>query len=649
MTLPAAPAPPLRRWLGLRNLLITIFAAGAIYSALMPLLLIRRVERASTLLAKGSQGVLRLLDDLALRADAAHAAVHLAGAALGRRPDRPLIDSIASLASYAAVPWDTVGVPMLNRDLRAALVLAHDRMVNVARALIDAVGAMRRGLPADADRFVSRADSLALLADEELSLVERLGTEDLRVREMEVAATTAEIHRVLALWLVLGVFLAWLSVITIRRRVLRPLAALEVGLARVSDGDFTTRLPVEREDEVGRLAAHFNQMTRVLRDRAEDQGRFAAAGELLAGVAHEVNNPLMAIAAHMENQLADPDLPREQREENQQVLRQAQRASKLLRGLLRFVRASERNVTSVNLNDVVRGGLDLVSYRFGVDEITVGGRLDPALPPVRGDAIRLEQVVVNLLSNAIDALRTITPPRRVTVDSWVADSKVCVAVTDNGHGVAPPVLEQLFHPFATTKPRGTGLGLYISRQIAREAGGDLVLAAVPKEGGARFVMSLPVGKLPAPRPSEAPVPSPARAAEPSRPAPPPRLAGVRVLVVDDEEPIRRPLTKFLTRRGAQVLEAADGLAALEILAANPVDVILADLRMPKMGGAELFAELERTRPELAARLLFLSGDVSQLAQPGNTPVPRERVFVKPVELTELELRIAEFVRSQGTP
>lgn len=647
MTLPPPPAPPLRRWFGLRNLLITIFAAGAIYSALMPLLLIRRVERASSLLATGSQGVLRLLDDLALRADAAHAAVHLAGGTLGRRPDRPLIDSIASLASSAAVPWDTVGVPALSTDLRAALVLAHDRMVNVARALIDAVGAMRRGLPAD--RFVAEADSLALLADEELSLVERSGTEDLRAREMEVAATTAEIHRVLALWLALGVFLGWLSVITIRRRVLRPLGALEVGLARVSDGDFTTRLPVEREDEVGRLAAHFNQMTRVLGDRAEDQGRFAAAGELLAGVAHEVNNPLMAIAAHMENQLADPDLPREQREQNQQVLRQAQRASKLLRGLLRFVRATERNVTSVNLNDVVRGGLDLVSYRFGVDEITVGGRLDPALPPVRGDAIRLEQVVVNLLSNAIDALRTITPPRRVTVDSWVEDSKVCVAVTDNGHGVAPNVLEQLFHPFATTKPRGTGLGLYISRQIAREAGGDLVLASGPEEGGARFVISLPVGKLPAPRPSEPPAQSQARVAEPSRLAPPPRLAGVRVLVVDDEEAIRRPLTKFLTRRGAQVLEAGDGLAALEVLAAHPVDVIVADLRMPKMGGAELFAELERTRPELAARLLFLSGDVSQLAEPGNTPVPRERVFVKPVELTELELRIADFVRSQGTP
>jgi len=102
-------------------------------------------------------------------------------------------------------------------------------------------------------------------------------------------------------------------------------------------------------------------MTRVLRDRAEEQGRFAAAGELLGGVAHEVNNPLMAIASHAELRLADPTLPAEQRNEMQNILRQAQRAAKLLRGLLRFVRAGEKRAATVNMNDVVRSALDLVS------------------------------------------------------------------------------------------------------------------------------------------------------------------------------------------------------------------------------------------------------------------------------------------------
>src|SRR4029077_10803675 len=390
------------------------------------------------------------------------------------------------------------------------------------------------------------------------------------------------------------------------------------------------------------VALHFNAMTQVLGDRAEEQGRFAAAGELLAGVAHEVNNPLMAIAAHAENRLADAAVQGEQRNEMGQILRQARRATKLLRGLLRFVRATEREVTRVNLNDVVRGGLDLVSFRFGVDEIAVGGHLDPKVPAVEGDASKLEQVVVNLLSNAIDALRGVKPPRQLTVDTWVEDARVSVSVADNGKGVSPEISPRLFRPFATTKGRrGAGLGLYISRQIAREAGGDLVLAPSPG-GGARFVLSLPVASG-AVGTAPLPPPPPPEVAQPPRPQATPSLAGVRVLIVEDEEPVRRPMLRYLARKGAQVEEASEGAEALTVLRERPAAVILAGLRMPRMGGMELYAQLEEERPELAARVLFLSGDVSQLAEPGNAPVARERVLVKPLELAELERRILEFV------
>jgi len=482
-----------------------------------------------------------------------------------------------------------------------------------------------------------RARSLRLLI---AVLVGALGTYVVAVSAYLITYVGAVRGGVLVL--ALGGLILPLLLLVLRRRFWGPLARLERGLQQVSDGDLTAQVPVESNDELARVAGHFNQMTRVLRDRVEEQGRFAAAGELLAGVAHEVNNPLMAIASHAELRLADADLAAEQRTEMQSILRQAQRAAKLLRGLLRFVRAGEKRLGSVNMNDVVRSALDLVSYRFTVDEISIEGRLDPALPAVVGDPIRLEQVLVNLLSNALDALRSVKPPRRLIVDSLVDGGRVCVTVTDNGPGVSPEILERLFRPFATTKGRrGTGLGLYISRHLVREAEGDLDLVR-HGERGARFVVLLPAAAASA-------VPETTRVSPPAAVTVPPArnatLAGVRVLLVDDEELIRRPMARFLTKRGAEVSEAADGLAALERLRAGfEPQVILADLRMPRMDGGEFYERLQEELPALADRVLFLSGDITQLAGRGLAEVPRDRVLVKPVELVELEQRIREFVR-----
>src|SRR5947208_1058880 len=329
---------------------------------------------------------------------------------------------------------------------------------------------------------------------------------------------------------VAGAVLLPVALFILRRRFWSPLGALRQGIRQVADGDLTTEVPVSRDDELGNITAHFNQMTRVLRDRAEEQGRFAAAGELLSGVAHEVNNPLMAIASHAELRLADANLPAEQRNEMQSILRQAQRAAKLLRGLLRFAR--------------------------------------------------------------------------------------------------------------TKGVRGTGLGLYISRQLVREAQGELDLVK-HVQSGARFLVWLPSARQPVPR---APAATPQATSLPP-PAPAGTLSGIRVLLVDDEELIRRPMARFLTKRGAEIKEAADGLAALERLAEGfEPQVILADLRMPRMDGAEFYQHLQAQRPALAERLLFLSGDITHLAGRGLAEVPRDRVLVKPVELAELEQRIVAFVR-----
>jgi signal transduction histidine kinase len=529
-------------------------------------------------------------------------------------------------------------------DLGGEIARSDAQLSQIAAALTAIVTLAHTGRWSEATARLQVVDSLEAVADQQMFLVAAIGRRDLLVRQDAVEAVTAEVLRDGALWLALGALLCWLGVVMLRRRIMQPLNALEAALARVADGDLNARVPVHGLDEIGRLGAHFNEMTRVLLGQAEEQGRFAAAGQLLVDVAHEVGNPLMAIAAHAESRVGDPTAGPDAREEMRQILAQAQRAAKLLRALLRFVRPHERQVGLVNVGDVVRDALDVVSYRFGVDEITVGGHLDPAVPPVRCDAVALEQVFVNLLSNAIDALRAIAPPRRLTVDASLSDAMVVVAVADNGPGVSPDLVPRLFRPFATTKgQRGTGLGLYVSRQLARETGGELVLASEPG-GGARFVVTIPAAAME----TQSPMAPPTGAlAEATAPAPPRRLAGVRVLLVDDEEAVRRPMARFLSRRGAEVHEAGDGLAALALLERLEADVILADLRMPRMNGSALLAALAGTRPDLAARVLFLSGDVSQLEDGSVGPVPRERVLVKPVELAELERRVVEFVKERG--
>ena len=630
----------------LRGLVFLLVGAAGAYAGAVTLYLTASVGSAAFTLGEGTTAIVALQDDLGRRQALLNVALDrcrelLAGT---RSAGDSEVDRVRGLVARGSVRERAEPYASVPAELRVALARADEQLSRFGNALSEMAALIELRRIAEGRRDLARVDSLAEAVETDLATASERARADLMARQEALRRATRHAVRDGLLLLAVGMFFLPLALLILRRRVWAPLARLEEGLQHVSEGDLTAEVAVLSGDELGRVATHFNQMTGVLRDRAEEQGRFAAAGELLAGVAHEVNNPLMAIATHAELRLADSDLSDEARVEMQSILRQARRASKLLRGLLRFVRAGEKRAAHVNLNEVVRSAIDLVSYRFTVDEISIEGRLDPSLPPVHGDANRLEQVLVNLLSNALDALRAVKPPRRLVVDSFVDDGRVCVAVTDNGPGVAPEIAERLFRPFATTKGRrGTGLGLYISRQLIREAAGDLGLDPTPAPGrGARFLLWLPAAPTLQAAPSEQAAPA-APAGAPSAAADG-KLAGIRVLLVDDEEMIRRPMVRYLSRRGAEVTEAGDGLQALERLAGFDPHVILADLRMPKMDGAELYARLQAERPALAERVLFLSGDITQLAGRGLAPVPRERVLVKPVELAELERRIQEFIR-----
>ena len=559
-------------------------------------------------------------------------------------------DACAALAARAVAGGDAAA-----RDSLAAR-LGHFDSLEVGRVPFALSDSMRIRL-AEVDGTTSR---LAVTWEEALALedlgrhadaVQRLEAarpERERLYELAAQAQAGGLGRLLAAQAdlealgrsLMWVFLLWVAgtvavmaatVRLVRRRIEAPLRSLQRALGEVAEGDLAVQLTPHADDEVGALTAQFNQMTGVLRSRAETQGQMAAASVLLADVAHAVNNPLMSITATVEGHLAEPGLAGPLRRDLEEVLSQARRAGRLVRGIVRFVRPAPAEEGSADVNEVVRESVMLLGVQFAADGVAFG--LDLAIDPPRAalGAQQLEHVLVALLSNAHEALlRGPADDRRVAVRTRAEDGRIIVEVRDNGPGVPPEIRERLFQPFVSARADGhVGLGLYTARSVAREAGGDLTHEAPPDGRGALFLVSLPAAASAAAPAAPAPV---ARAAG-ARTA---SLAGVRVLLVDDEPAVRQPLGRFLERRGAVVTQAADGAEALEALARGPYGIVVADLRMPGMDGAALYRALRERDPETARRMVFLSGDVSQLGDLDAGGIAASRILPKPVELVEFE-------------
>jgi signal transduction histidine kinase/CheY-like chemotaxis protein len=652
---PTPVALPARRSLSIRSTFILMGLAAAACAAALALflgftLLPRAMEVRST-----AEPAARLIEALDQRVQAVHAAmpslhaltVRGPGPGRGRAGGGGPMDSAAVALTRARIVRLSGLPPVQAPDrvidlIRPAVVHADRELERLERAGRELIAFVDAGRMDSAGARFARADSLRRAIDDDLTFIRRRGLEYLVSSQIELAAATRRATWAFALILFLALAYPVLFLRTLLVRLGRPLSVVDGALDRVGTGDLTAELPVARQDEMGRLAVRFNAMTRLLRSRVEGQGRFAATGELLAGIAHEVNNPLQAITALVELRIDEPSLRPSQRRDLQVILRQARRAGKLLASLLHFVRPGEPHVTDLDLSDIVARVVDLLSYQFGVDEVLVENRVGAGLPLVRADAARLEQLFVNLLANAIDAVRVIPTPRKIMLEAWEHDRRLEVAVTDNGRGVDRDVASRVFQPFVTTKgARGTGLGLYVSRQLARQAGGDLELRSAPGQG-ACFVASFPIRARVHDATTGGHVGSPSGEGLPAAAAAG-EAAGLTILLVDDEEAIRRPLSRYLAKLGATVIHAADGLDALTQVGAFAVDAIILDLRMPRMDGVEFYATIRSERPALASRIVFLSGDPEQLTAARTGALPADRVLAKPVDLNILTDRIRQVV------
>ena len=266
-------------------------------------------------------------------------------------------------------------------------------------------------------------------------------------------------------------------------------------------GQFSINLsPINGED--GRVSSIVVVMTDVtdsalLRSKLMHAEKMAAVGKLVSGVAHEVNNPLTAILGFTDLLMANPELPESARRDLRVILQEAQRTKQIVQNLLSFARQMPPQRQPLQLNSILQRTVHLRSYDFISHGIQVIERLDESLPEVVGDSHQLQQVFLNILNNAYDAVRESARPARIEITSARVDSFVEISFRDNGMGIMDP--ERIFDPFFTTKDvgQGTGLGLSICYGIIREHGGEIVCHNNPDSVGATFIVRLPVATEPA--------------------------------------------------------------------------------------------------------------------------------------------------------
>ena len=357
--------------------------------------------------------------------------------------------------------------------------------------------------------------------------------------------------------------------------------------------------------------------------------RLAGVGTLIGGVAHELNNPLQAILGFSQLLLLT-----ERSENDREILammrRETERVAKIVADLKQIARSTQERVTErapVDLNDVVRHVLKVQSYGLSTRGVEVVEELAGALPPVLADRGQVEQVVINLVVNAQQAMEASSGPRRLVVGTRATPGGAALCVADSGPGIPAHNVERIFDPFFTTKPPGEGMGLGLSlvHSIVTEHGGELRVESEPGSG-ATFHVELPLapeGHTPA---------APAPGASPPRP--------LRLLVVDDEPSVRRVMAIYLSGRGHTVDQASEGLTALNLLEHNSYDVILSDLRMPGLDGEAFLSELRRRGSR--AHVIFLTGDVSAAGERlGRAGVP---ILLKPVRLEEVARLVEESAR-----
>lgn len=363
--------------------------------------------------------------------------------------------------------------------------------------------------------------------------------------------------------------------------------------------------------------------------------KLAAMGQMLAGVAHELNNPLTAILGASELLRDRQGVDDNTKRQLEMTHRQARRAARIVQNLLEFSRPASPQKKPLDLNIVIDRTLQLHDHSLRRNNVEVDFQTQSGLPPIVGDANQLIQIFLNLISNAEHAIREVRQSGRIQIRLGRTGNRVFATVQDDGVGISPEALPKIFDPFFTTKRPGggTGLGLSICMSIVREHGGNIEAVSLPA-GGAAFTVSLPIAEEGSVnRPLAEFDSSSGERVIPTLTA----FAKHAILVLDDEESIRMLLSEGLATYGLKVDCAATAEQALSLILAAKYDAILCDLKLsgsgPNADGYGVAQRLKIAAADSKPEIIFMSGDL--LTGEGANLPPNVRHLQKPFRISDV--------------
>ncbi|OHB74168.1 MAG: hypothetical protein A2Z34_03920 [Planctomycetes bacterium RBG_16_59_8] len=410
---------------------------------------------------------------------------------------------------------------------------------------------------------------------------------------------------------------------------------------RVSGGRIVQAhtFPIKDRERLVGVVEYIKDVTdqRVLEQQLIQTEKLTSLGEMISGVAHELNNPLTVIVGFAEL-IMRQEIPPPLRESLAKIHGESLRSKKIIENVLHFSRRRPAERVLSDINALLRQIVDIREYDIKTSNVEIVAELDPAIPRIAVDPNRIQQVFLNIVNNALQAILEKKREGRIVVATSLVGGVVTIAFTDDGPGIAPEHIDRIFDPFFTTKEvgKGTGLGLSISYTIVKEHGGALTVSSPPGEG-ATLTVTLPVDAQESPKRETE---RRERTNVPSTPAAG-RDAALSILVIDDEPMILELLKLVLEQDGHTVETASTGGEAIARLEAKRYDILISDIKMPDMSGHKLIDTISKRDPDIVNRVLLMSGDIFQTEEPGERTLPR---LSKPFTIQALKAAVAELLR-----